>query len=184
MICVTFLDVARVKQHTAKRESHAKRVRFSLGRVLFDSCDVQIRATKSNASGHCLGLVTVFIKLKPKRGWGQFFAPVDRPWTLSGPDAASTRIAGGGGGAGAASQAVPRPAALQAPLAEAVGPQRRLSRRPPPALGPAPGDAGGGRAIATGGEAPITPLQRAVTQAEVEGRCRHLAGWSRRCSRT
>ena len=31
-----------------------KRVRFSHGRVLFDSRNVQKRATKSDTSGHCL----------------------------------------------------------------------------------------------------------------------------------
>ena len=51
------------------------------------------------------------------------------------------------------------------------------------ASGRRPGDAGGGRVLATSGEvqlALLPPLQRAVTPAEVEGRCRHLA----RCRRT
>ena len=47
--------------------------------------------------------VTVFIKLKPKGGRGQFFTPVCRPWTASSPDGALTASAGGGRGAGAAS---------------------------------------------------------------------------------
>ena len=36
-LCHTLLHVARVKQHTAMRETHEFRVLFSHGRVLFDS---------------------------------------------------------------------------------------------------------------------------------------------------
>ena len=43
-LCHSCLHVARVKQHA----------RFSHGRVLFDSRNVQKRATKSDTSGHCL----------------------------------------------------------------------------------------------------------------------------------
>ena len=67
---------------------------------------------------------------------------------------------------------LPRPSALLASPTEAEGQQRHLSRRPPPAMSAAAGDAGGGRAIATDGEVqlvPLPPLQRAVTPAEVEG---------------
>ena len=47
---------------------------------------------------------------------------------------------------------LPRPSALLASPAEAEGQQRHLSRRPPPAMSAATGDAGGGRASG--------PLQR------------------------
>ena len=39
--CHTYLHVAQVKQHTVMRESHVFCVRFSHGRVLFDSLNVQ-----------------------------------------------------------------------------------------------------------------------------------------------
>ena len=64
-LCHTFLHVARVKKHTAVRESHVKRVQFSNVRVFSDSRNVQKRATKPDTSGHCLVLCLVLI------GWNQ-----------------------------------------------------------------------------------------------------------------
>ena len=44
--CRTFLQVALVKQHTAMLESHAFRMRYSHGSVLFDSRNVQKSVTQ------------------------------------------------------------------------------------------------------------------------------------------
>ena len=121
----------------------------------------------------CGGVATVFIKLKPKGGREQVLRTC-----RSSPDHEQSRRSldrrrrrtGWRREFPCCSPLVPRPSALQASPAEAEGPQRRLCRRPQPALGATAGDAGGGRAIATGGEvqlAPLSPLQRAVTPAEV-----------------
>ena len=59
-LCHTFCTLSYLKKsrsfenRTLMLELHAKGVRFSHGRVFFDSHNVQKRATKSDTSGHCL----------------------------------------------------------------------------------------------------------------------------------
>ena len=104
--------------------------------------------------------MTVFIKLKPKGGRGQVLrtcrSSLDHEQSRRRLDRRRRRT-GWRSESLCCSPLVPRPSALQASQAEAEGPQLHLCRLPQPALGAAAGDAGGGRAIATGGDVQLAP---------------------------
>ena len=87
------LDATRINknlshwsENTAMLESHAFRVRFSHGRMLFDSRNVQKRATKSDTSGHCVRTLANCCRIhyvRTKRGLWKELVRVESSFCLS-----------------------------------------------------------------------------------------------------